>query len=286
MESTNGKPNDSNSYSSKQPDDQLLDLDFLVNMPMEDVRKELDRRNLDPHPLMALVERKKATVHFLPGSSRWLAAAAVFLMVFGASFLIQILQNEQKAKDASISSSDVMTYSFENPYILVRHEIPREEYVFEQTIQPVPNLYSVAKPLGVPYGDDKHNDTPTTLEVVAFFDPACSHSQKFYTDLKAIAASSPGAKFLFVPIASTAVSIAQVEALYTASEENKFFDEMDRLIEQDATTEQSITINGSRFEQEITRGQQMLANLGVDYLPLVVVNGEVLKTPMPRCETL
>ena len=292
MKPTNGKHNTPDGFSDRPSEDGMLDPEFIASMPMEDVMEELDRRNLDPGPLLALVNRKNARIHFLSGRSRWMAvAASVLLLVFATALLIPRPFTNQdnplanKDEDASFPVFSQTSGSFH----LIAREVPREEYIFEKTIQPVPNLYTIAEPFGTSFDLNGSEQEGSTLDVVAFIDPSCPYGQDFYSDLKTLAQEARHARFLFVPVASSDSSLAQVEALYAAREEDKFFEVMDAQVEgMRQQTHSGPVANASGLQHDLLREniepvQQLLATLGVDYVPIVVVNGNVIKTPRPRC---
>ena len=292
MKSTNGKHSAPDGYSDKLSDDRLLDPEFLSSMPAEDVMEELDRRNLNPDPLLAMVERKTATIHVLSRPHRWMAvAASVCIVVFAAALFIQRPFNHQNnfTAEATENASSQIFSQTSGAFHLIAQEVEREEYIFEQTIQPVANLYTIAEPFGTSFDLDGIQERGVTLDVVAFIDPSCPYGQDFYSDLKNLAKKARHARFLFVPVASTDSSLAQVEALYAAREEDKFFEVMDAQVEGSMHRSRStLNSHASGLHNDLVREniepvQQLLATLGVEYVPIVVVNGNVVKTPRPRC---
>ena len=144
-------------------------------------------------------------------------------------------------------------------------------------------------------------DAPVT--VVEFFDPNCPHCQSLHPVMKEIIDTyKDRVKFVYKPFPIRQYSIAQIEAMYVAKEQDKFPEmldaqmalretgglSMDRIRSVASEIGMDVPLLNSRMRQQLYRNvvidaQQKAAQAGVSTVPAVIVNGRFIGTRSQEC---
>jgi protein-disulfide isomerase/uncharacterized membrane protein len=138
------------------------------------------------------------------------------------------------------------------------------------------------------------SDAPVT--VIEFFDPSCPHCKALHPIMKRVVEENGDrAKFYFVPYLVFPYSMLQVEGLYVAAQEGKYFEMIDaqftrqrkggldmRALREIAA---GLGLDPDRFQASVERGAHLdqirairedLRSLGIRGVPTVMINGRVV----------
>ena len=205
---------DSFSLHNEQPSDSHLDSSMIQSMPIEDVLKALEQRDLDPQSTLDWVKRKKnggTKIFYLS-----LRIAATLLLLVCVSILFS-RQNQLPDSPPPIAINPplgtlyltVGTEPIIEPANLSLPEAPREEYIVDEVTGPFLDIYERVAPFAKVLGNEPNQPS---LEVIAFGDPFKSDSQALYDDLKSLANISSNARIVFVPVTvqSSSKEVGQV----------------------------------------------------------------------------
>ncbi|MBC8479765.1 MAG: vitamin K epoxide reductase family protein [FCB group bacterium] len=155
---------------------------------------------------------------------------------------------------------------------------------------------------------DPYRGNPLSKVVlIEYFDPNCRHCKTLHGTMKEVIEKyGSDVQFVYKPYPLWNYSVPQVEALYIAAKENKFFEMLDRqfelqnpgkglTIEELRTVAEEIGMNGERFEQDLTdkkyrkfvMDQRSRArDLGIKGAPVVMINGQFISSASRTVECL
>lgn len=159
----------------------------------------------------------------------------------------------------------------------------------QQPVQDVDRLVSFQDPV--------MGNADASVTVIEYFDPNCPHCKTMHAVMEqAIEAYGEEARFVFKPMPLWGYSVPQIEAMYAAAQEGKFFEMMDRQfarqqqgglnLEQLKAIATNIGMNpdvlATRLEQQTYREQVLQArkqavSIGVSSTPTVLVNGRFIQ---------
>ena len=135
-----------------------------------------------------------------------------------------------------------------------------------------------------------------SVTVIEFFDPSCPHCKALHPIMKRVVEENADrARFYFVPYLVFPYSMLQVEGLYVAAQEGKYFEMIDaqfarqrkggldmRALREIAT---ELGLDPDRFQASVERGAHLdqirairedLRALGIRGVPTVLINGHVV----------
>ncbi len=142
-----------------------------------------------------------------------------------------------------------------------------------------------------------------SVTVVEFFDPNCPHCQAAHPVMKEVIAKyQDRVRFHLVPYPLGEYSLAQIEAMYVAKEQNKFFEMLDaqmamqetRGLSPDRVRELAGLIGmdeamlnarwrSGLYRDRILQQRQVVSQAGVNTVPTVIVNGQVVYQKTVDC---
>ena len=151
--------------------------------------------------------------------------------------------------------------------------------------------------------DPMKGNPDSKVAVFEFFDPNCPHCQDFHPVMKEIiAANEDRARFYYMPYPIRDFSVPQIEAMYVAHEDGKFFDMLDAQIALKRTSGISLSelrnmardlgidtekmnsrLRGGLYRQVLIQRYQKVSELGISSVPTVMVNGRVVISRSPDC---
>ena len=147
-------------------------------------------------------------------------------------------------------------------------------------------------------------DAPVT--VIEYFDPNCPHCQMLHPVMKDIAAKyQDRVQFRFIPYALRQSSVQQIEALYVAKEQGKYFEMLDAQMAMQETRGlpvekvrelagiigMDVSLLNSRmrsglYRNVVVESRDTAAEIaGVNIVPTVIVNGKFVGTRSAECIT-
>lgn len=188
------------------------------------------------------------------------------------------------------------------PEAVATNANPAAECVFNAEVAPVEDYRQF-----VTFSDPMKGDAGSSVTVIEFFDPNCGHCRIFHPSMKKIMeANGEKAQFYIRPFVLNprSQSMPQVEALYAAAEEGKYFEMLDQQfaqaqagglsLQQLKAIADDIGMNGDRMVQQIVTGRyreqilqlrQQIVDAGIHSVPSVMVNGRVIDSASrtPEC---
>ena len=149
----------------------------------------------------------------------------------------------------------------------------------------------------VNFQDPVLGDADAPVTVIEYFDPNCPHCKTMHNVLKrALDQHGDEARFVFKPMPLWGYSVPQIEAMYAAAQEDKFFEMIDRQFEaqqrgglnldQLKAIARDVGMNpdvlAARLQQQTYRervleDRKQAVNIGVDSTPTVLVNGRFIE---------
>ena len=147
-------------------------------------------------------------------------------------------------------------------------------------------------------------DAPVT--VIEFFDPNCSHCKALHPIMKLMALQFfEDARFFVIPFVIWDYSIPQVEAMYYAAQEGKYYDMLDKQFERQhagGLTEEEVReiatelemdadklisrVNRGMYTEQLLSRREEISNLGVTGTPTILINGRFLNGNSKTTECL
>ncbi len=157
------------------------------------------------------------------------------------------------------------------------------------------NLLSSFDPVYGPEGAD--------VTVIEYFDPNCPHCQATHPVMKEIIAKyQDRVRFHLIPFPLRSSSLAQIEAMYVAKEQGKFFEMLDAQMAMQETRglpvdqvrelatliQMDVTLLNNRWRSGLYRRivieqQKKASEAGVSRVPAVIVNGQFVLHKTPQC---
>lgn len=182
--------------------------------------------------------------------------------------------------------------------------VPAAACQFSSAFPPVANPASL-----VGMNDPVAGNLEASVTVVEFFDPNCPHCKSFHPVLKEVLAKNADkARFVFKPIPLWAYSVPQVEALFMAAQERKFFELLDKMYavqeqsasnglspDQIAALANEVGMNGeavrARLGNAVFRNMAMqqrdkAAEIGLRGVPALLINGRLVEGEARTVECL
>ena len=166
--------------------------------------------------------------------------------------------------------------------------------------EPVENFSAL-----VDFQDPSKGSAQSPVTIVEYFDPNCPHCKTMHAVMKKVIEQyGDEAQFVFKPMPLWGYSVPQIEALYAAAQEGKFFEMLDAQyarqqrgglsMEQMQGIAREIGMNpdvlASRIQQQTHRDRIMqqrkrAVEIGVDSTPTIIINGRFIagQSRTPRC---
>lgn len=169
------------------------------------------------------------------------------------------------------------------------------ECVYNPEIEPVDNYTEM-----ISFSDPMKGRPDAPVTVIEFFDPNCGHCRIFHPTMKKIIAENEAkAQFFIRPFVLNpqTLSMVQVEALYAAAQEGKYFEMLDRQFARQQRGGLSLAqlkeiateigmdpnvmeqrIRSGMYRQMVLQLRQQIIDAGINSVPTVMVNGRVIAT--------
>jgi protein-disulfide isomerase len=141
------------------------------------------------------------------------------------------------------------------------------------------------------------------VTVIEYFDPNCPHCKDFHEAMKPIVDEyEDEVHFVYKPFPLRSTSLPEVEALYAAAQQGKFFEMLTAqfarqsrggIVEQDLReiapeigmkADVLMTkVNQKKYRSYIVQQRQRAIQMGVNSTPTVLVNGHFVRSRSPEC---
>ncbi|MDA0378870.1 MAG: thioredoxin domain-containing protein [Bacteroidetes bacterium] len=164
-----------------------------------------------------------------------------------------------------------------------------DECSFSQDMAPVEGYLSL-----ISMADPYQGTLDADVTVIVFFDPNCPHCRTFHPVMnQVIADSGQHARFFMIPFPLWQYSLVQVEALFVAAQEGKYFEMLDAQyahqkqggmsLDEVAVLAGDIGLDTARFRARVEQGlnqpmilerRAQIASMGVRGTPSVMINGQ------------
>jgi len=151
--------------------------------------------------------------------------------------------------------------------------------------------------------DPMQGSAGADVTVIEYFDPNCPHCKDFHEAMKPIVEEyQDEVHFVYKPFPLRSTSLPEVEALYAAAQQGKFFEMLDAQFARQSRggiSEQDLRaiapeigmkadvlmtkVNQSKHRSYIVQQRQRAIEMGVNSTPTVLVNGHFVRSRSPEC---
>lgn len=155
----------------------------------------------------------------------------------------------------------------------------------------------------VNFQDVTRGPSDADVTVVEYFDPNCPHCKTFHETMKPLVSEyEDRVRFVFKPFPLRGSSLPEIQALYAADREDKFFDMLEaQYARQSRTgiTEQDLRaiaseidmnpdilmsrIDADKYREQVIEQRKRAINIGVSSTPTVLVNGQFVGSRSAEC---
>lgn len=162
---------------------------------------------------------------------------------------------------------------------------------FSETIAPVDDYERL-----ITFADPYLGNFEAGVTVIEYFDPNCIHCKSLHPVMKeVIEANSKRARFFFVPFVLWQHSLLQIEALFVAGQDGKYFEMLDRQfelqkpegmnVEELVAIASEIGLDPVVFRTRLEKGLNLrsivnrrteISDIGITGTPAVMINGKVV----------
>jgi protein-disulfide isomerase len=226
----------------------------------------------------------------------YISLAVITLVLIGADLLYFNSLGEPRREIQTQQAAQ------ETPQTTTSETQPAAECNYNSEVAPVEDYRQF-----ITFSDPMKGNAESSVTVIEFFDPNCGHCRIFHPSMKKIMeANGEKAQFYIRPFVLNprSQSLTQVEALYAAAEEGKYFEMLDAQfaqaqagglsLQQLKTIAKEIGMNGERMEQQVVTGRyreqilklrQQIVDAGIHSVPTVMINGRVIASSSrtPEC---
>lgn len=209
-----------------------------------------------------------------------------------------------------ISSLSILIVLLLSLVIESPHEVPAldeplstvvDDCSYNENLAPVEDYLSLLN-ISDPYLGEFDSD----VTVIEFFDPNCPHCATFHPVMKQVVEDSgQHARFFMVPFPLWQYSLLQIEALFVAAQEGKYFEMLDAQylhqkqggmsLEEVTVLASDIGLDPEVFRQRMERGlnqrsilerRSKIVETGVRGTPSVMINGRFVASDSKSCVCL
>lgn len=225
-----------------------------------------------------------------PNFYKAVAGVAAVLIIADLIYFNNLDIKEPVAASAAVASTAAANGQTSSPAAMVCEVDPK--------VAPLADYQSLLSSFDPVVGPE---DSPVT--VIEFFDPNCPSCQAVHPTIKQIVAKyQDRVRFHLIPFPLREASLQQMEALYVAKEQNKFFEMLDAQMAMRETrglpldqirelakligVDEALLNNRLRsglYRRVIIEQSRKASGIGMNTVPTLIVNGQFILQKTPEC---
>lgn len=214
-----------------------------------------------------------------------------------ASAAVEAPAPEPSANEAPATAAPAARAASVDPGPAVDSVQADEECTYDPDVDPVENYKQL-----ISFQDPTKGNARSPVTIIEFFDPNCPHCKTLHETMEEVVAEyGDDALFVYKPFPLWRYSVPQIQALYAAAQEGKFFDMLDAQFARQRSGGLSMTqlrsiaeeigmnpdVMASRVESNtyldmILDQRERAVAAGVDHTPMVLVNNRFISNDGAR----